>query len=327
MRWRLRAGVAALLLGVAAPAGTGARAADAAYPAKPIHIVVGFGAGGGNDILARLVGQKLSDALGQPVVVDNKPGASSIIAAEFVARAAPDGYTLLMGPSGAMTVNPAVYEKLSYAPLRDFVPIAQIAEFPLMLVVNAKRPIASIGELVTYAKANPTKANYASSSTAFQLVTELFKQKTGAPMELLNYKSGNEMILSVVSGEALMAIVDMAPVGPQVSGGNIRALAVTAGRRIVDYPQVPTMAEAGVPDMNVSLWTGFFAPARTPSAIVVKLQDEVIRIVRLPDIGARMKTLAVEPTGTTSAAFAHIVAADIARWTAVAKASHIKLDP
>jgi len=324
MRWLARASIAGLSLGLLGLAGA---QADTAYPNKPIHIVVGFAAGGGNDILARLVGQKLSEHLGQPVVIDNKPGASSIIAAEFVAHAAPDGYTLLMGPSGAMTVNPAVYAKLPYAPLRDFIPVSQIAEFPLMLVVSPKLPIASIGELVAYAKANPAKANYASSSTAFQLTTELFKQKTGAPLEMINYKSGNEMILSVVSGEALMTIVDTAPVGPQILSGNVRALAVTAGRRVADYPQVPTMAEAGVPGMTVSLWTGFFAPARTPSAIVVTLQDEVMRIVHLPDIAARMKNLAVEPTGTTSAAFAHIVSTDIARWTEVAKASHIKLDP
>ena len=324
MRWLARAWIAGLMLGLLGLAGA---QADTAYPNKPIHIVVGFAAGGGNDILARLVGQKLSEHLGQPVVIDNKPGASSIIAAEFVAHAAPDGYTLLMGPSGAMTVNPAVYAKLPYAPLRDFIPVSQIAEFPLMLVVSPKLPIASIGELVAYAKANPAKANYASSSTAFQLTTELFKQKTGAPLEMVNYKSGNEMILSVVSGEALMTIIDTAPVGPQILSGNVRALAVTASRRMADYPRVPTMAEAGVPGMIVSLWTGFFAPARTPSAIVVTLQDEVMRIVHLPDIAARMQNLAVEPTGTTSAAFAHIVSTDIARWTEVAKASHIKLDP
>ena len=324
MRWLAQASIAGPLLGLLVVAGA---RADDTYPTKPIHIVVGFAAGGGNDILARLVGQKLSEDLGQPVVVDNKPGASSIIAAEFVAHAAPDGSTLLMGPSGAMTVNPAVYAKLPYAPLRDFIPVSQIALFPLMLVVSPKLPIASISDLVAYAKANPAKANYASSSTAFQLTTELFKQKTGAPLEMVNYKSGNEMILSVVSGEALMTIVDTAPVGPQILSGNVRALATTAGQRMADYPQVPTMTEAGLPDMTVSLWTGLFAPAHTPAAIVTKLQDEVIRIVRLPDIGQRMRALAVEPTGTTSAAFGHVVSTDITRWTEVAKASHIKLDP
>jgi tripartite-type tricarboxylate transporter receptor subunit TctC len=296
------------------------------YPTKPIRIIVGFTAGGGNDILARLVGQKLSESLHQPVIVENKPGAGAMIATEYVAKAAPDGYTLLMGASGAMTVNPAVYTKISYDTLRDFKPIAMIASFPLFLVVNPSVPIASVSELITYAKANAHKANYAASSAAFQLATELFKLKTGAPMEYIAYKGSNDSVMAVISGEVLLTIADATPVSGQLQAGQVRALAVTSEKRNAAFPDVPTMAEAGVPEMNVELWSGFFAPAGTPDAIVEKLQDEVGRIVRLPDIQERMKALAVDPSGKDSGEFTRVIASDIARWTAVAQEAHVKIE-
>jgi tripartite-type tricarboxylate transporter receptor subunit TctC len=296
-----------------------------AYPQKPIRIVVGFAAGGGNDILARLVGQKMSESLGQPVVIENKPGAGAIISCDYVAHAAPDGYTILMGASGPMAINPAVYATLSYDSLRDFVPISQIAAFPLILAVSPAVPAKSLKALIAYAKANPAKANYASSSTAFQLATELFKQKTGAPLVHISYKSSNESVLAVMSQEVLLTIADAAPVATQLAGGTVRALAVTDTVRMTEFPDVPTMAEAGVPDMAVRLWAGLFAPAATPAPIVQRLEAEVIRAVAQPDVRARMKTLAVDPVGGTSAAFRRVVADDIARWTAVAKASGVQL--
>src|SRR3977135_4482561 len=161
------------------------------YPSRPIHIIVGFAAGGGNDIIARVFGQKLSESLGQPVIVENKPGGGAIVATEYVAKSQPDGYTLLMSASG-ISINPAVYAKLPYDAVNDFVAISELATFPLIMIVNASSPIKSAAELVTYAKANPDKMNYASSSASFQLVTELFKQKTGAPMQAIPYKSANE---------------------------------------------------------------------------------------------------------------------------------------
>jgi len=296
------------------------------YPTKPIRIIVGFTAGGGNDILARLVGQKLSESLHQPVIIENKPGAGAMIATEYVARAAPDGYTLLMGASGAMTINPAVYTKISYDTLRDFKPIAMIASFPLFLVVNPSVPITSVGELVTYARANPQKANYAASSAAFQLATELFKLKTGAPMEYIAYKGSNDSVMAVIAGEVLLTIADATPVSGQLQASQVRALAVTSEKRNAEFPDVPTMAEAGVPEMNVELWSGFFAPAGTPAPILDKLQDEVVRIVGLPDIRDRMKALAVDPAGKGSDEFARVIASDITRWTAVAQASHVKIE-
>jgi tripartite-type tricarboxylate transporter receptor subunit TctC len=320
----LRAVVLAAALGTVA---TGAAAeGEPAFPTKPIHIVIGFAAGGGNDIIGRVIGQKLSEALGQPVIIDNKPGASGIIATEFAARSAPDGYTVLMGPSGAMSVNPAVYPKLGYAPLRDFVPISQIAAFPLILAVNPRLGLGSVGALIAYAKANPAKANYASSSTAFTLATELFKQRTGAPMEAINYKSSNESVLAVMSGEVLLTIADAPPVATQLPAGNVRGLAVTDAKRMTEFPAIPTMAEAGVTDMVVRLWTGFFVPAGTPAPIVKKLEAAVVHAVTQADVRERFKTLAVDPVGGSSADFGRLVEADIARWTAVAKTSNIKLE-
>jgi tripartite-type tricarboxylate transporter receptor subunit TctC len=295
------------------------------YPSKPIRIVVGFGPGGGNDIFARLIGQKLGERLGQPVVVENKPGAGAVIATEYVAKSPADGYTLLVGATGAMTISPAVYSKLPYVTLRDFAPISMIASFPLLVTVNASAPVKTIEELVAYAKANPAKANYASSSPAFQLPTEQFKQQTGAPMERISYKSSGEMLAAVVSGEVLVAIADAPPVAGHLKAGRIRALAVTDSKRMAEYPDVPTMKEAGV-DLEVRLWSGLFAPAATPAGIVRKLEKEMIEIVKLPDIDARLKSLAVDPAGNTSEEFARMIAAELPRWAGIAKAANIQLD-
>jgi tripartite-type tricarboxylate transporter receptor subunit TctC len=320
--------LALVLAAVAAATLGNAEAQDAAanYPNRPIRIIVGFTAGGGNDILARLVGQRLSESLGQPVVIENKPGAGAIIGTEYVKAQAPDGYTLLMGASGAMTINPAVYTRLPYSTQRDFAPISMVASFPFLLLVNPVTPVKSVPELVAYAKANPDKANYGSSSPAFQLTAELFKQRTGAPMQHIPYKGSNETLGAVVANQVLVSIVDAAPAAGQIAAGQVRALAVTSGKRSPQFPDVPTLAEAGVPDMDVTFWSGLFAPAGTPPAIVKKLEAEVRRIVRLPDIQERMRTLAVEPAGNTSEEFARAIAADIERWTAVAKAGNIKIE-
>jgi tripartite-type tricarboxylate transporter receptor subunit TctC len=297
----------------------------AKYPTRPIHIVVGFTPGGGNDILARIVGQKLSDSLGQPVVIDNKPGGGAIVATEYVAKAAPDGYTLLVGASGAMTINPAVYAKLNYDSIRDFVPLSELGSFPLILIVNASSPFKSVADLVTYAKANPDKTNYSSASAAFQVATELFKQKTGAPMQEIPYKGANDSVMAVISGQVTATIADAGPVSGQIKGGQVRALAVAAPKRVADFPDVPTMKEAGA-DVEAVLWSGLFAPKNTPPAIVKKLESELMRIARLPDVIERLKPLGINSVGNSSEEFSKILAADIARWTAVAKAANIKIE-
>src|SRR3954468_21680300 len=236
----------------------------AKYPAKPIHIIVGFTAGGGNDIIARVYGQKLSESLGQPVIIENKPGAGAIVATEYVAKSAADGYTLLVGASG-MAINQAVFAKLPYDSVRDFVAISELASFPLILIVNPSSPIKSVAELVAYAKANPDKTNYSSSSASFQLVTELFKQKTGAPMQVIPYKGANDSVMAVISGQVTATIADAGPVSGQVKSGLVRALAVAAPKRMEDFPDVPTMKEAGA-DLDAVLWSGIFVPKQTSPA-------------------------------------------------------------
>ena len=241
-----------------------------------------------------------------------------------MARSAPDGYTLLVGASGAMAINPAVYEKLSYDTMRDFTPVSELGSFPLILIVNAASPFKSLADLVAYAKMNPDKANYSSSSAAFQLATELFKQKTGVPMQIIPYKGANDSVTAVISGEVTATIADAGPVTSQINGGQARALAVAAPKRMDSLPDVPTMKEAGA-DVEAVLWSGIFAPAATPPEIVRKLEAEFVRIARLPDVVSRLKLLNIESVGNSSEEFSRIVAADIERWRTVARAGNIKI--
>ena len=300
--------------------------AQEAYPSKPIRILVGYAAGGGNDIIVRVMQPEMQKGLGQPVIVENKPGAQGIIAAELAAKSPPDGYTIMMGPSGPMTINPATYSKLPYHPQRDFTPISMICEFPLILTVDAKLPVRSVKELIDYAKANPGKSNYASSAGIFQIATELFKQKTGTSIEMIPYKSSGESVQAVVGGQVMMTIVDPPPATGALKAGSLRGLAVTSGKRHPAWPDLPTMAEAGVPDMEVPVWTAFFAPAKTPPAIVARLQKEVARVVHTPEVRERFGQMALQPVGGSSEDLGRRVARDIEKWTAVAKAANIKND-
>jgi tripartite-type tricarboxylate transporter receptor subunit TctC len=308
-------------IALAAPA-----AAQDSYPSKPIRIIVGYSAGGGNDIIVRVMQPELAKGLGQPIVVENRPGAQSIVAAEVVAKAPADGYTLLMGPSGPMTINPATYSKLPYHPQRDFAPISMICSFPLIVVVSSSLPVKNIQDLVAYAKANPGKSNYASSAGVFQVATELFKQKTRTSFEMIPYKGSGESIQALIAGQVTMTIVDPAPAAGPLKAGTIRALAVTSANRHPNWPDVPTMAEAGVADMEVPVWTAFFAPARTPPAIVARLQKEVARVVHVPDVKERFAAMGLVSVGSTEEELARVVARDIEKYTAVAKAANIKND-
>ena len=293
------------------------------YPGKPIRIVVGYSAGGGNDIIVRVMAPELSKGLGQPVIVDNKPGAQSIIAAELVAKAPADGYTILMGPSGPMTINPATYSKLPYDPVRDFAPISMIASFPLLLVVDPKLPVNNVKELIDYAKANPGKANYASSAGIFQIATEMFKQRTGTKIEMISYKGSGESVQSVVAGQVTMTLVDPPPASGPLKAGTLRGLAVSSTKRHPSWPNLPTLMEAGV-DMDVPVWTAFFAPARTPPAIVARLQKDVGRVVQTPEVKERFAGMGLDPVGGSAEELGRQVVRDIEKWTAVAKAANIK---
>jgi len=314
----------ALLTGAAVVLSLSA-AAQESYPSKPVRIVIGYSAGGGNDIIVRVMTPELSKGLGQPVIVENKPGAQSIIAAEFVARQPADGYTILMGPSGPMTINPATYSKLPYDPVRDFAPISMICSFPLILVVDAKLPVKSVKELIAYAKANPGKSNYASSAGIFQIASEMFKQRTGTQIEMVSYKGSGESVQSVVASQVMMTLVDPPPVTGPLKSGTVRGLAVTSPQRHPSWPELPTLKEAGV-DMEVPVWTAFFAPARTPPAIIARLQKEVARVVQTPEVKERFAGMGLDPVGSSSEDLGRQVASDIQKWSAVAKAANIKND-
>ena len=314
-----------LALGAVLPA-IGPALAQPAYPVKPIRLVVGYTPGGGNDLIARIVAAKLQDKLGQPVVVDNKPGAQSIVAAEIVAKAAPDGYTLLIAPSGPMTINPAVYGKLPYDPVKDFAPVSLLAEFPLLLAVGAEQPVRSVKELVEFARANPKLANYASSATPFQLAGELFNQRTGSSFQHIPYRGSGDAVQAVVAGQVLMTISDSGPMAGPLSAGKLRALAITTPKRPPAFPDVPTFAEAGIADMEIELWTGIVAPAGTPADLVEHLQDAISDTLDMPAVRSALEAINVDPRATTVVEFRELIARDTARWKAVAAKANIKLD-
>lgn len=296
------------------------------FPTKPIRVVVGFAAGGGNDIFARVVGQRLSELIGQPVIIENKPGAGGRLSAEYVAREPADGYTLLVGASGAMSIAPAVFDDLTYHPTKNFIPLTNIASFPLVLVVKGDNPAKNVKELVEWAKKNPDKANYATSSPAFTIATELLKLKTGMPAQAIPYKSSNESVVSVVQGQTLLTISDGPPAIPMVTSGQAKALAVTGTERSAELPNAPSMKEAGYPDVNTRLFSGFFAPAGTPAPIVKKLEDNIRKALTDTGVRAKLKTMAVDVDGGSGADFKKLIEKDIDDYRAVAKAAKLTFE-
>ena len=305
---RIRSLLACMVIALIAAGGAAKAQSD--FPNRPIHVVVGFAAGGGNDIFARLVVQKLQQTTGWTVVVENKPGAGGRISSQFVANATPDGYTVLVGASGQMAIATAIYPKLGYHATKSFIPLNMIASFPLVLVVKADGP-KSVKELVEWGKAHPDKSNYATSSPAFTIPTELFKLKTGMPAVAIPYKGSNESNLSVLSGQTLFTISDGPPAIPLVKGGKTRALAVTGSERSPELPDVPSMAEQGFPDVNTHLWSGFFVPVGTPEPVVTKLRAELGKALADPSVQDGLKKMAVTPGGPTGDDFKKIIDADI----------------
>jgi tripartite-type tricarboxylate transporter receptor subunit TctC len=308
-----------LTLAVLAPA-----QAQTEYPNKPIRIIVGFAAGGGNDIFARLVGAKFAEFIGQNVIIENKPGAGARIGNEYAANQPADGYTLLVAASGGMSIASAIYPKLAYHPTKSFVPLTMIANFPLILAVPADHPAKDVKELAAWMKAHPDKANYATSSPAFTIATELFKLKTGAPGQPIPYKSSNESLVSVISGQTLLTIADGPPTVPQVKGGKVKALAVTGSARSAELPDVPSMAEAGLPEVNTKLWSGLFVQAATPTPIVKKLEETLRKVIADPDVNAKLKAMAVDPGGGSSEEFRAMIDADIKTTAEVVKAAQLE---
>jgi tripartite-type tricarboxylate transporter receptor subunit TctC len=296
------------------------------YPNRIIRMIVGFGAGGGNDIFARVVAQKLQDILGQSVIVENKPGAGGRLASEFVANQSPDGYTLLVGATGAMSIAAAIYPDLRYSPTKSFVPMAMIAHFPLFLVVSENGPIKSVKELVAWAKAHPDKANYATTSPTFTITSELLKLKTGIPGVAIPYKSSGEILVSVMSGQTLFGFVDGPPAIPMVNGGKVRALAVTGSERSDTLPKVPAMSEAGFPEVDVQIWSGVFAPAETPPAIVKKLEAALKNAIEDSKVQSKLKAMGVNPGGSSGDAFLRSIDADIRKYVGIIKAANLKFE-
>src|SRR5947208_956002 len=294
------------------------------YPNRTIRIIVGFAAGGGNDIFARLVGQKLQELIGQTVIIENKPGAGARLANEYAANQPADGYTLLVAASGGMSIASAIYPKLGYHPTKSFVPLTMIANFPLILAIAENHPAKNVQELVAWMKANPDKSNYATSSPAFTIATELFKLKTGAPGQAIPYKGSGESLVAVLSGQTLFTIADGPPAVPLVKGGKVRALAVTGAQRSAELADVPSMAEAGLPEVNTSLWSGIFVPAATPAPIVKKLEASLRRVIADPDVNGKLRAMAVTPGGGTSDEFRAMIDADIKTTADVVKAANLE---
>jgi tripartite-type tricarboxylate transporter receptor subunit TctC len=302
---------------------TGAAHAQSDYPSRTIRFLVGFAAGGGNDIFARLVVQKFQQNTGATTIVENKPGAGGRIASEYAAHQPADGYTVLVGATGQMSIAAAIYPDLSYSPTKSFIPLNMIASFPLVLVVPANHPAKTVKELVAWAKAHPDKSNYGSSSPSFTIASETLKLKTGMPGVAIPFKGTNESTLCVVSGQCLFTIADGPPTIPLVSGGKLRALAVTGSERSPQLPDVPSMKEAGYPDVDTHLWSGFFVPAGTPKPIVDKLTTELGRALADPGVQAGLRKMAVTPGGPTGDAFGKLIDADIKNFAAVVKAAKL----
>jgi tripartite-type tricarboxylate transporter receptor subunit TctC len=303
-----------------------ANAQDAAknYPSRPVRVVVGLAAGGGTDLIARIVAPKLQESLGQPFIVDNRPGGNGVPAADAVRQAPADGHTLTVIPSGLLVINPVMFEKLGYGP-RDFAPISMVCRFPLILTVNAAMPVKTVGDLVDWLKANPDKANYAGSGPTFQLPMEQFKQRTGIKtMEFIPYKGMNLAVNALLAGEVAAALADSGPVFGLIRGGRIRGLAISSKTRDASLPDIPTFTELGFPELEMHFWMGLFAKAGTPPEIVRKLEVETNRVVSLPEVRQAMAAKLVEARSSTSEELGRIIEMELQRWEAVRKAANMK---
>ena len=292
-----------------------------AYPAKPIRLVVPFPPGGAVDFYARVVQAPLSEALGQQVVIDNRVGASGMIGADFVAKSAPDGYTLLLGNIASLAINVGLYSKMAYDPARDFTPITHTVDVNYVLVVHPSVPVHTVAELIAYAKANPGKLSYGSAGSGSlpHLAGELFKSLTGTDMIHVPYKGGGPMVTDLLGGTTQLVIADQASLMPFVTSGKLRALAVASPARSPNYPDLPTIAEAGVPGFQAVAWNGLVGPAGLPPEIVKRVHDVFVATMALPDVRRKLITGGLDPVGDSPEEFGRFVRAEIAKWSKISK--------
>jgi tripartite-type tricarboxylate transporter receptor subunit TctC len=296
------------------------------YPNRPLRIVVGFAPGGSNDIVARLLAEKLNKSLGQPAIVENKPGGGGAVAAAFVKGQPADGYTLLVGASGAMVVGPAIGAPASYETLTDFDPVSVLVTFPLVFIVNAESPHKTLKDFVAWSKANPSASNYGSASPTFTLAAELLKLRTGASMQRVSYRGSNDAVVAVLGNQVTAAMTDPLPAIPLLKDGKLRALAVTSPNRLPELPDVPTMAEADVTGAEAVFWTGLFLPKGTPREIVSRIEAEVRTAMQDPEIRQRLRSLATEAVSSSPAEFAGRITTDLKAWSDVAKAAKVTFE-
>jgi len=294
-----------------------------AYPAKPIRFVVPFTPGGGNDVLARTIGQKLYEAWGQPVIVDNRPGAAGNIGAELVAKAAPDGYTFLIAANSILAINPTLYDKAPFDPVKSFVPVTLIGAVPIVLVVNPSVPASSVNELVALAKSKPDGLSYASSGSGSpqHLSAELFKSMAGVKIVHVPYKGAAPAVTDLLGGQVQMLLGPINSVLPHVKRGRLRALGVATTKRLAYLPDLPTIAEGGVPGYWSDIWFGLVAPAGTPKEVVDKLNREIAKILVQSDVKEKLVAQGIEPLTSTPEEFATLIKTDLARWAKVIKDS------
>jgi putative tricarboxylic transport membrane protein len=306
-------------------------AADAAladdYPSRPIRIVVPYAPGGGADTVARIVAKRVGDTIGQTIVIENRGGAGSIIGTEMVAKAEADGYTLLLGQSGPISINPAVYKDLRYDPERDFAPVTMTTAYPYILVVNAKLPVRSLQDFVALAKSKPGAMNYGTTGigAANHLVTELFNGKAGLKMAHIPYRGTALAVADLVGEQVTVVFGDPVSVLPHMQAGTLRALAVTSPQRSAVAPDVPTVAESGYPGFDAIAWHGILAPAKTPPAIVRKLNAEIVSALQHPETKDLLVKQAMQTVGNTPEEFAAFIKKDIAIWKAVAAEADVSV--
>ena len=309
-------------------AGTAAAQTPTAYPAKTIRMIVPSAPGSGPDIMARTIAQKLAEAWGQQVVVEARPGAGGIIGSEAVAKAAPDGYTLIMGNAGSHSVNPGLYKKLPYDPLKDFAPVALVSSAPNILIVHPSLPVKTAKDLIALAKARPGELSFGSGgngSTA-HLSGEMFRTMAGVKIVHVPFKGAPAAVLGVITGEISMAILNLPPALPHVRSGKLKALGVSTAKRSASVPDLPTIAESGLPGYSAGTWYGVLAPAGTPREIILKLNTEIVKNLRNDDMKKRIASDGGEVIGSTPEEFTAVMKTDIAKWAKVVQASGAQVD-